>query len=99
MPETSAQLDAELEKATKYTEDEIKRLPQTQQIFDRPTMVFDDHDWQQEGSFITDVCNPARVDCHHVGIPVPQGKMLMLLNGKYRFVSEEESRELRRRSA
>lgn len=98
MPETTDQLDRELEKATKYTPDEVKALPQVDKVFDRPGLVFDDHDWQQEGSFITDICNPARPDCHHVGIPVPAGKMLMIVDGKYRFVTEEESRKMRTRT-
>lgn len=98
MPETTAQLDQELDKATTYTPDEVAKLPQTAQVFDKPNLVFDDHKWQQEGAHITDVCSPSRVDCLHVGIPVPEGKTLELVAGKYRFVSEEESRQLRTRS-
>lgn len=97
MPETSTRLDAELERASTYTPDEIQALPQVDKVFDRPALVFDNHDWIQEGSYITDVCSPARLDCEHVGIPVPDGKTLEKIDGKYRFVTFEESRTLRTR--
>lgn len=99
MPETSARLDAELEQATAYTPDEIKMLPQVDKVFDRPAMTFDDHEWQQQGAFITDVCSPARSDCEHVGIPVPEGKTLEKVGGKFRFLTYEESRTLRTRKS
>lgn len=84
-----------IETVSRWTEDELAALPQIDRVFDRPVMNFDDHKWLQQGSYITDVCSPARPDCHFVGIPVPDGKMLEIVNGKYRFITEEESREMR----
>lgn len=74
--------------STSYTPEQLENLPQTTKIFDRPEMTFDDHDWQQQGYMITDICSPKRADCHNVGIPIPSGKMLVKRNGKYDIVPE-----------
>lgn len=71
-----------------YTEEELDALPKTTQVFDRPDMIFDHHEWRQEGYMITDVCSPSRPDCHHVGIPIPTGKMLVKVNGRHELVME-----------
>lgn len=73
-----------------WTEEEIARLPQTQQVFDRPQMRFDQHTWQQEGYYLTDICNPHTADCHNVGIPIPTGKLLIKKNGRYDLVDETD---------
>ena len=70
------------------TTETIEDIPQTTQVFDRPAMVFDQHEWRQEGYFITDVCSPARPDCHNVGIPIPSGKTLVKTGGRYDLVPE-----------
>lgn len=72
-----------------YTEEEIQTLPQTETVFDRPALVIDQHDWRQEGYYITDVCDPSRPDCQHVGIPIKSGQLLIKRNGGYALVDEQ----------
>lgn len=74
--------------ADKFTKEEVEALPQTTQVFDRPSMIFDQHEWRQEGYMITDVCHPSRPDCHHVGIPIPTGKVLVKKGDGYDLVNE-----------
>ena len=71
-----------------YTEEQVANLPQTDKVFDRPAIEFDNHEWRQEGYMITDVCSPSRADCQNVGIPIPTGKMLVKTNGRYDIVDE-----------
>lgn len=71
-----------------YSTDELTALPQTDMVFDAPVMIADQHVWQQEGYYITDACNPSRLDCQHVGIPIGNGKMLIKDTGAYRIVDE-----------
>lgn len=75
----------------KYTEEELAKLPQTQQIFNRPDMAFDDHEWRQQGYMVTDICSPARPDCHHVGIPIPTGTLLIKTANGYQLTDETDS--------
>lgn len=74
-----------------YTEEELATLPQTTQVFDRPPLEFDNHQWQQEGYFISDICNPKGVNCQVAGIPIGNGKMLVKEDGRYSIVDEGRS--------
>jgi len=74
--------------STKYSEDELAALPQTDKVFDRPAMDFQSHDWMQQNYMITDNCQPHRADCHNVGIPIPSGKTLIKKDGRYDLVDE-----------
>lgn len=77
--------------STEYTEDELANLPQTTTVFEHKPMQFDLHDWQQEGYMLSDVCNPHRVECQHVGIPIRPGSMLIKhKNGRYDIVDETD---------
>jgi hypothetical protein len=71
-----------------YTEDELNALPQTQTVFDAPELTFNDHHWQQQGYFISDVCSPSRPDCPPVGIAIPVGKLLIKTKGGYDIIDE-----------
>lgn len=77
--------------STEYTEEELANLPQTEQVFEAPALIIDQHEWRQEGYMITDICNPSRPDCQHVGIPIPSGKMLIKdKKGRYALISETD---------
>lgn len=65
------------------TDQDIESIPQTTKVFEAPSLIFDQHDWRQEGYMITDVCSPSRPDCHRVGIPIPSGKVLVKKGGRY----------------
>jgi len=71
-----------------YTTDEVERLPQTPTVFNQPKLVVNHHDWIQQGYHILDNCNPKTVLCHHGGIPIPVGKTLVKVDGKYDLVPE-----------
>ncbi len=71
-----------------YTEEEINKLPQTNQVFEAPELVVSEHEWRQQGYMITDICNPSKPTCQHVGIPIPSGKLLIKKNGGYDLVDE-----------
>jgi hypothetical protein len=71
-----------------YTEEELAKLPQTETVFDRPQLVINEHEWQQQGYMITDVCNPHTINCQHVGIPIPSGKLLIKSKEGYALVDE-----------
>lgn len=72
-----------------YTEEELDTLPQTQMVFDRPTLEFDKHDWLQQGYIVTDNCKPHTSACEAVGIPIPSGKLLIKKDGRYDLVDEQ----------
>lgn len=76
--------------SAEYTEEELANLPQTTQIFDPPKLKFKQHEWRQEGYMISDNCSPARPDCMNVGIPIPNGKMLVKRDGRYDLVPESD---------
>lgn len=63
-------------------------LPQTSTVFDRPKLEIDQHDFQQQGYMITDVCSPKTAACEPVGIPIPSGKLLIRKDGHYDLVDE-----------
>ncbi len=64
----------------------------TTMVFNRDDLVVNDHEWQQQGYMITDVCNPSTPMCHHVGIPIPSGKLLIKTEkGEYDLVDEKRS--------
>lgn len=74
-----------------WTEEEVKQLPQIEAVFDRPALEFDSHEWMQQNYHITDTCNPSRPDCHPGGIPIPNGKLLLKIHGRYDLVDEQRS--------
>jgi hypothetical protein len=63
-------------------------LPQTEQVFDAPELVINQHEWIQQGYYITDVCSPKKLDCYTGGIPIPYGKMLIRKDGRYDLTDE-----------
>jgi len=71
-----------------YTEEELASLPQTPHVFDAPELVGNDHEWVQEGYFITDACDPKTPGCHAGGLPIGGGNLLIKEKGVYRIVDE-----------
>lgn len=71
-----------------FTEEELAALPSTSTVFDRPTLEFDQHEWQQQGYMLTDVCSPHNSSCEPVGIPIPSGKLLIRKDGHYDLIDE-----------
>lgn len=64
-------------------------IPQTTTVFTRDDLVINNHEWQQQGYMITDICNPSTPMCHHVGIPIPAGKVLVKSKkGEYDLIDE-----------
>ena len=76
-----------------YTEEELAQLPSTDMIFDAPYLDMNQHDWQQTGYMLTDVCNPHSIGCQHVGIPIPSGKLLSKDAGGYKLIDEVTRRQ------
>lgn len=72
----------------RYTEDELVHLPQTVTVFDQPELKVNEHDWVQQGYFITDCCNPKKPTCHSGGIPIPSGKVLIKTERGYDLRNE-----------
>ena len=76
---------------TESSKDEVTTLPQTTTVFNQPPLVMDDHDWIQQGYYLSDNCNPQRPDCLNTGIPIPPGKTLVKQGGKYDLVPERSA--------
>ena len=73
---------------TTYTEEELATLPQTENVFDKPAVVFDDHTWVQMGYMLHDHCTPRTAACQEQGIPIPSGKVLVRRNRRYTLIDE-----------
>lgn len=73
---------------TTYTDDELAGLPQTSQVFEAPNLIFDAHQWRQEGYELHDACSPSTATCVSVGIPIPSGKLLVKKGGGYDLIDE-----------
>lgn len=71
-----------------YSTEELSTLPQTSTVFDRPSLHLNSHQLVQQGYIITDVCSPSTSNCQAVGIPIPSGKTLTKIDGRYEFVDE-----------
>lgn len=71
-----------------YTNEELESLPQTSTVFNRPALHFDSHEWVQQGYMIQDNCRPRTPNCEAVGIPIPSGKLLIKIDGRYELVDE-----------
>jgi hypothetical protein len=83
--------------STEWTEEEVKTLPQTTQVFDAPKLVIKEHAWVQEGYMIRDACIISKPTCVNAGIPIPPGSLLIKTKqGTYDLVDETD-REARRR--
>lgn len=83
----------------KWTDEELANLPQTTKVFDAPKLDMNSHQWQQQGYMLTDICAPSRPDCQHVGIPIPAGKTLIKIGGKYDLVDEDQVATLMKRKS
>lgn len=65
-------------------EEDTSSWPQTTQVFDKPSIDFQKHEWVQQGYEIIDSCPT----CPRQGISIPYGKMLVRAEGKYKLVDE-----------
>lgn len=63
---------------------DVSNWPQTDQVFDLPDVQFEKHQWVQQGYALIDNCP----GCLKQSIPIPYGKMLMKIGGKYTLVDE-----------
>ena len=71
-----------------YTEEELATLPQTENVFETPPVVFDEHKWIQMGYMLHDHCQPRTSACQEQGIPIPSGKVLVRRNRTYTLIDE-----------
>lgn len=74
-------------KPTEQKTDNPENWPQTEQVFDKPKVDFDHHDWRQEGYQIIDSCP----NCPEQAVSIPYGKMLVKKGGRYQIVDEGRS--------
>lgn len=64
--------------------DDVSKWPQTDQVFEKPNVKFDSHDWIQQGYYLIDSCP----NCPRQAVAIPYGKMLTKEGGKYKLVEE-----------
>lgn len=74
--------------STDWTPEELAALPQTENVFDKPALNFDEHQWLQQGYELTDNCPIKTAACHTGNIPLPSGQMLIKDAKGYRLVDE-----------